>query len=760
MTATPYDVAILCDFRYPGGTSTSIAEEVRAQAAAGLSTVLVHVPSPFNPAVCPFNPHIVSCLRDGAAEMALDGEDVNARLLLIRQPRIFTRDLRSVPTIRAERTMMVINQAPGDLRDAERYYRFAEVRERISGYFGEAIEWAPISPQIRAQVLRVAPDAALWDSDWHEVIDAAKWLVERPEPLGAVPVIGRHGRPDVVKWPTDPAEIKLAYPTTNDVRVRILGGGEIAVKRLGRRPASWEILEFGSQSPRDFLKTIDFFVYFHDPHLVEAFGRTILEAVASGLVAVLPEHFRALFGDAALYTAPAGVHDLVRSLHADWPSYRQVAEQARGVLEERYGHGAHLRRLAQFGVSAAGAVPAPRTGATASTYRPAGVRRDIAARPSARALLVSDNGAGMGHLSRLMALGRRFPPDVKPVIATQSYGVSVAHDHGFLTEYVPSRRHLGLGKRRWDGILRRRLGHLIAIHRPSLVAVDSVPHDGFLDAIGDNRGVVWVSIRRAMWKRGFGTEWVARGAAFDHILEPGEFAAAADDGATVADRHHVHGVAPIVFLDPDELLDGASARRFLGLGDRPAALLQLGAGNINDIASPIVRITEGLVKRGFQVVLAESVIATEPLPPLPGTQVVRLYPLSRYLRGFDLVVSAAGYNSFHELLAFAIPTVLVPTEADLDNQTARARFAAAAGVALTIQDLGDDHLDEMLDQAADPTVRRGLVRRCRQVQFGNGAVEAAGWLASRCLEAAGRLESAGRLEAAGEARGSAARRGD
>ena len=35
-----YDVAILSDLRYPGRHSASIVAEVRAQAAAGVSTVL------------------------------------------------------------------------------------------------------------------------------------------------------------------------------------------------------------------------------------------------------------------------------------------------------------------------------------------------------------------------------------------------------------------------------------------------------------------------------------------------------------------------------------------------------------------------------------------------------------------------------------------------------------------------------------------------------------------------------------------------
>ncbi len=722
MSVTGYDVAILCDFRYPGGTSTSIAEEVRAQAAAGLRTVLVHVPSPHQPKPRAFAPRILDCLRDGAADLAVDGEPVEAAVLLIKQPRIFTADLAEVPEIRAGRTVMIVNQAPGDLTDGERYYRFADVRARVEGYFG-AVQWWPISPQIRQQILRVAPDAPLADGDWHEIIDVADWWVERTEPVGPVPVLGRHGRADAVKWPREAADILAAYPDEPGLKVRVLGGGELAVQKIGRRPASWEVLPFGAMTPRAFLRTIDVFVYFHDADLVEAFGRTILEAMASGVPVVVGEHFRPLFGDAALYCTPAEAPAVVRGLHADRAAYAAAAGRARAFVDERFSHAAHLRRL---GLTGRPVVPAP---------RPAPVL--LSAAPP-RVLMVSDNGAGLGHLSRLMAMARRLPEPVRAVIATQSHGASVAHAEGFLTEYVPSRKTMRSDKPRWNAFLRARLKHLIELHRPAVVAVDSVPHDGYIDAMADHPDVTWVWVRRAMWRKDVGQNWIDRGSAFDAVLEPGEYAAAVDAGPTVADRARAHTVAPIMFLDADELVDAAEARRYLGLDDRPTALLQLGAGNINDIASPVTRGAELLAKHGWQVVLAESTISTGPLPRPPGAHVVKVYPVSRYLRGFDLVVAASGYNSFHELIAFGVPSVFVPnTSTGLDDQVARARYAAATGVSLIVEDPETDELETVLERAVRADVRAALADRCAAATFGNGAGPAAAWLESLCAVGVG-----------------------
>ena len=711
---TTHDVAILSDFRYPGGTSASIAAEVHAQAEAALSTVLVHVPSPHQPKTLPFSPRISDLLRDGVATLARDDEPVRCRLLLVRQPRIFTADLAAPPTVEAERTVMVINQPPGDAGNPFRYYDFAAVRERVHRYFGPDVEWAPISSQVRDQVRQVAPDARLADDDWHEIIDVAHWWRDRDGFVDDLPVIGRHGRADPVKWPLDPEEIRRAYPAA--FKTRILGGGDIAVRRLGERPANWDVVPFGAESPEEFLRTIDFFVYFHDPDLVEAFGRTILEAMASGVPVIIGEHFRPTFADAALYSTPAGVSALVRDLYEDPARYREVAGRAREFAERRYGHQSHLTRLAGFGIR-------PRISPSTGVDRagePAGGRR---------VLMVSDNGAGMGHLSRLMAIARRLPGDQTAVIATQSYAASVAHQEGFLTEYIPSRKVLQAAHPRWTAFLRSRLDHLVDLHEPAVVAVDCLPHAGIVEAVRDHPEITWVWVRRAMWRRGVGADWITEGKVFDHVLEPGEFAAVADEGPTVADRANAFQVGPITFLDEGELLDRDAARAELGLDGRPAALLQLGAGNINDISSPLARICRHLAGHDFQLVLAESTIATRPLPRVPGAKVVKLYPVSRYLRAFDLTVSAAGYNSFHEQIGFRIPTVFLPnTSTRLDDQVGRARFAAATGVALVVEDPGSAELEDVLNQAVRPEVRAGLTHRCGELAFDNGGGAAAAWL--------------------------------
>jgi glycosyltransferase involved in cell wall biosynthesis len=657
---TSYDVAILSDLRYPGGNSASIVAEVRAQAAAGLTTVLIHVPSPHLRHARPFQAEIVACLRDGLADLAHDDdEEITAAVLLIRQPRIFTEDLARVPSIRAGHTIVVLNQPPGDETDDERYYVFSSVLSRVEACFGPDVVWAPISPQVRENVLRVAPHTVLPDTDWHEIIDVAAWTVDRRRTPGSPPVIGRHGRPDPVKWPRDPGELLQAYPDTTELKVRFLGGGEIGVRRLGRRPSSWDVVEFGAETPREFLGSLDFFVYFHDPDWVEAFGRTILEAMASGVPVIVAPHFRAMFGEAALYTDPAGVRDLVRRLHADRPAYEALVARARSFVTQRYGSASHVARLASLGVVA--------------RRRPLVPPAPLVVRQARRVLFVGDD------VDRFRAIAAHLPPELEPVVVAGSGCLPDAHEAGLLTEYLPSAPDLGVSAARWTAFVRDRLRHLVSLYGPRAVLVGGLPHDGIMAALDDCPATRWLWLRPAMWKRGTGSGWAARGPSFHGILEPGEFAAGGDEGWTTTSRAGVATVAPITSLPP------RVPRR----------------------------------SRDAHTILCRGLEAS-----LPG------FRPTTDLSDATLAVARADYASFHELIGARVPTVFVPSAGAHDDELARARFADAAGVSLCATD--DDELAAALDRMTEPSVRAALRRRCTELAFGNGAADAALWLAGHC----------------------------
>src|SRR4249919_1645534 len=548
------DILMLSDLRFPGGTSHSVAEEIAAQAQVGWSTGLVHMNGPLLSRVKPVNALIRKQIRRGWATLFLGGGGgpIRAKVVVVRHPAVLEAAADQLPPIETQHTVLVANAPPTDI-DGYRHYRPAVVDRIARERFGVAPIWAPIGPLVREAVAPEIPEG-LREQDWVNIIDVDAWHADRPWWQSDRPVIGRHSRSSPQKWPTDPKIIEAVYPVDGSAIVRILGGADPVRDVLGTVPESWQVMPFGAVDPREFLAQLDFFVYYHHPAWVEAFGRNILEAMASGLPAILPQHFRRLFGDSALYAEPADVPSLLSRLYSDRSAYEGIVARAESSVRARFSYEAHQHRLSEL-------IGPPET---ASRTEPPRYSPRRAAPKGPALLLISSNGAGMGHLTRLMAYARRVDPDLAPNFLSLSQAVGVVAQYGYPFEYVPSMGATGLSSKRWHNLFAERLSDAVARLHPEVVVFDGTwPYDGLRRVRDVYSDVRWVWSRRGMWRRGKSVEQIAKAAWFHEVLTPGELAEPYDKGATSA----AGGIrlGPVTLLDADELDDRDAARQALGL---------------------------------------------------------------------------------------------------------------------------------------------------------------------------------------------------
>ncbi|WP_162450127.1 glycosyltransferase [Phytoactinopolyspora mesophila] len=717
------DVLDVSDLRFAGGTAHSIAEEIKAQHNAGYSTALIHLNGPLVAKVSPVNPSIRHEIEQGHAELLVRGDPVRARLVVIRHPAVLQDAADQLPPIEAEHVVIVANAAPHDI-DGHEHYRPEHVHRIAQRLFGQEPRWAPIGPLVRKAITSRVPPSALMESDWVNIIDVDAWSSPRSDVRGDQPVIGRHSRSSPQKWPRDAETLRAVYPVDGSWRVQVLGGAEPAEALLGQLPGSWDVYEFGAMPPRDFLAGLDFFVYYHDPRWIEAFGRTILEALASGVPAVLPPHFEELFGDAAIYADPGDVRRIVDELYADRDAYEKQVKRATAAVRARFGYEAHVARIAGI----LGEQPAPGQAVTPATENAspqlpqAGhAEEPYDARP--RILFISSNGSGMGHLTRLLSYAVRCAPEAEPHFLSLSQAAHIVGSFGFEYEYLPSMTATGLAPARWHAYFAESVLQTIDRIRPTAVVFDGTwPYEGIPAVREAYPDIAWVWSRRGMWKPGVGGDRLSKAAWFDVVIEPGDFAAPADRGVTASSN--AERVGPVTLLDVDDLDERAAARAALGLDpEPPMALVSLGAGNINDTSDDVGASIAALRGMGVQVCVTRPEIAAG-ADNHHDVHVVRTYPLSRHYRAFDLAISASGYNSFHELLRFGVPTLFVPNRATaLDNQAARAQYAAEQRLAHQLPSVSVDAAKPLLAELM--THGAQMVEGVRQLDPGNGAADAA-----------------------------------
>jgi len=709
-----FDVIAVGDFRFPGGTSSALASEVTALAKAGYRVALMAMEGSVLRYPHPMHPAIRKLIDDGQALLVPPTTRIEARLCLLHHPQVFERWPHQPLHIKADQTLLIVHHPLMNAAGTP-YYDWSQIDQVTRALFGD-VSWAPVGPKVRAQFAKALNAPKLHDEDWLNVLDCDAWALPRAGFMGARPQIGRHSRPDPAKWPADREGFLAAYPDDPQIDVHLMGYGAEQEAIVGAAPKNWRILPFGAMPPRDFLARLDYFVYHHHPHWVEAYGRSILEAMACGVVPILAPHFRPLFGDAAVYSAPEAVRETVLDLHSNPARYLAQVQRSVDTARTMGDVSVLVKRVERM------------------IGKPAKLQSDETGLPHRRpkVMFFTSNGVGMGHLTRALSVARRLPNHIDATMLTLSKAFGLAQRDGINAEYLPYHKSIDMPYEEWNIHLEREVKEALAFHRPDVFLFDgNVPYAGLLAALKNYPEIWKVWMRRGFWAPGMGEDTVGREKYFDAVIEPQDIAQAWDRGITVSHRSKTVPVSPIRYLRGAEVQNRAAARQALGLkADSLAVLVQLGSGNNFDMGHVRSHILSRLLATpDIEVVLADWLIA-DTTDNVPDT-VIRLqeFPLSQRFAAFDFSVSAVGYNSFHEILMAGLPTLFIPNESgEQDEQHLRAKYAAVHGLGFAASSTDIYAADAGLSALLDAEQRNDIRAACARLNLENGAHEVARYL--------------------------------
>jgi glycosyltransferase involved in cell wall biosynthesis len=325
-----------------GGSQRSNEEEIRALVGAGKRVAVAHAEAFWfmNVGRWKLSPRIIQLIEEGLVDLVQLDQEVDTDLLVVRYPPVLQFLAARPSAITARRVLIVANQPPYDTDGSSRRYQLDACSQRVFEVFGLWPQWVPQGPIVRDLLERLVAPGELLGEDMPALVDPQEWRVDRPPREGRKPVIGRYSRDIESKWPEERGALLRAY-RSGEFDAILMGGPRILRRVVGpprQWPASWTVLDTGEITPQELLSRVDFFVYFHHSAYREAFGRSIVEAMASGAIVVLPESFRAVFGDAAVYTTPAGVAEVVGRFYADPAASDEQVARALRFVDETSGH--------------------------------------------------------------------------------------------------------------------------------------------------------------------------------------------------------------------------------------------------------------------------------------------------------------------------------------------------------------------------------------------------------------------------------------
>lgn len=482
---------------------------------------------------------------------------------------------------------------------------------------------------------------------------------------------------------------------------------------------------FVSARRADFLKSLQIYVVPKTMLKSGTWREDVYACMYLGVPVALPRELQPYFEDSALYYDEG----ILRVLQDQEPSDITARLKRSKYLSQARSYAASATVLRGAGLSPSQNHQTP----AVVEHLASGSNEDFTTTSSGavqtpiRVCFVTSNGAGMGHLTRLLAVARRLGDGIESSFISMSQACGVVAQYGYEFEYIPSKGDLQVEGGEWNRFFTDRFMQALNRMEPDVVVFDGTwPYQGVAHAV-DHYGAKFVWMRRGMWRAETPATSLVRNTGFDLVIEPGDVASAYDHGPTgrAIDAAHVE---PIIVLDPSEVYDRESARRALGIShDDNAMLLTLGAGNINKIdddVNEVIRSVKSLPDE-WRIFMTSPLIA-EGSAVTEGVETLAIYPLALYAKAFDFVVSATGYNSFHEWLAYGIPALWIANGNTItDDQIGRARYAHDFGLGFAAGPGGSVRIPEAVRLLGERHRRDAVRQAMHLVSFENGADEAA-----------------------------------
>jgi hypothetical protein len=209
---------------------------------------------------------------------------------------------------------------------------------------------------------------------------------------------------------------------------------------------------------------------------------------------------------------------------------------------------------------------------------------------------------------------------------------------------------------------------------------------------------------------------IERERAFRSVIVPGE--AFPELNVDYSRGAHVRSVGPIVQPRPAVARDALRDRlsRTLGMTFDTLVVSMLGGGVASDRTAQAQAVAALLERRPgclHLVVVWPNSRVTPGLSGWRNTRLVRTRQSLELSAAADLVVAAAGYNTFHELLYAGTPAIFIPqVAAYLDDQERRARAASDRDLAETVLEheflLLERRIGDILERGRGDALRKTL----------------------------------------------------
>jgi predicted glycosyltransferase len=344
------------------------------------------------------------------------------------------------------------------------------------------------------------------------------------------------------------------------------------------------------------------------------------------------------------------------------------------------------------------------------------------------------NGAGVGHVQRLSAINRwlrRYATFLgirsQHWFLTTSEADTWLFAENFAAFKLPSKSIVepaGINKLQYLAMAKQWVWTAMSTLRPDLFLVDTFPNGSFDELVPAldlcaKKALILRPVRPEIMERpGFR----ALVGLYDRVVVPSDL-----ESPPMTLPVDPLRVGPILLDERFEQHDRAEARRRLGVEGEAFCVLVSGGGGGDPGVPALFEAMEAVAANDPSIHLLFAAGPLSRMPPRRGAR--RTWwtdpGLGQVLSGVDAAISAAGFNSVHELLHAGVPSAFLPQRKIADDQEARAQAVVAAGAGLRLASANPDELRSVLARLRDSAHARWMSEQARKTVPRNAARDVA-----------------------------------
>ena len=300
------------------------------------------------------------------------------------------------------------------------------------------------------------------------------------------------------------------------------------------------------------------------------------------------------------------------------------------------------------------------------------------------------NGIGLGHLSRCEAIARRTRSFAEMLGETVDIQFLTTSDADWVIQDFPVYKfpsksvfsgQKGAAKRYASGA-KLMISNMLAWMRPDVLVVDTQSQGAFAEFhfLREYARQTVLIERHKLVEQAETSVHQAHLKLYDRVLIP-------DDGSQRSRYVFPTEVEPtfmgrICGYDSNRTWSASRVREHFGIGpEQHLVYVAAGGGGdpaaadeLRDLVNRVVSVPNVVVLAAFgPLAKQDGIYSTERVISIREPQIWRYFP------GLDLAISAAGYNSYEELMAAGVPTLFYAQAKGLDDQDWRITIGERAG---------------------------------------------------------------------------------